>query len=70
MRPCQIINCLNGFDERVSIKINEKEQILNIIIGVRNKYDDIEKQKEEVIKELTERGFDKNIINEYIVYLE
>jgi Leucine-rich repeat (LRR) protein len=69
-RLSRLVNSLNGFDDRISIKINDKEQILNVIINVRNKYDDLEKQKEEVIKELSERGFDQNTINEYIVYLE
>jgi Leucine-rich repeat (LRR) protein len=70
-RLSRLVNCLNGFDSRVSIKINDKEQILNVIIKIRNKYsDDISKQKEEVIKELLERGYDKNTINEYIIYLE
>jgi Leucine-rich repeat (LRR) protein len=70
-RLSRLVNCLNGFDSRVSIKINDKEQILNIIIKIRNKYlDDISKQKEEAAKELLERGYDKNTINEYIIYLE
>jgi hypothetical protein len=70
-RLSRLVNCLNGFDSRVSIKINDKEQILNIIIKIRNKYlDDISKQKEEIIKELLERGYDKNTIDEYIIYLE
>jgi Leucine-rich repeat (LRR) protein len=70
-RLSRLVNCLNGFDSRVSIKINDKEQILNVIIKIRNKYsNNIEKQKEEVIKELLERGYDKNTINEYIIYLE
>jgi hypothetical protein len=52
----RLVNCLYGFDSRVSIKINDKEQILNIIIKIRNQYsDDISKQKEEVVKELLER---------------
>jgi hypothetical protein len=70
-RLSRLVNCLNGFDERVSIKISDKEQILNVIINIRNKYgDDINKQKIEVERELMERGFDKDVINEYIVYLE
>jgi Leucine-rich repeat (LRR) protein len=69
-RLSRLINCLNGFDSRVSIKISDKQEILNIIIRIRNKYDNVNKQKEEVTKELLERGFDKDIINEYIIYLE
>jgi hypothetical protein len=70
-RLTRLINCLNGFDQRILIKIDDKEQILNVIISIRNKYaDDLDKQKEEVIKELTDRGYDKATIDEYIVYLE
>jgi Leucine-rich repeat (LRR) protein len=69
-RLSRLVNCLNGFDSRVSIKINDKQQILNVIIKIRNKYDDIDKQKKEVIKELTDRGYDESTINEYIFYLE
>jgi hypothetical protein len=70
-RLSRLVNCLNGFDDRVSIKIDDNEQILNVIIKIRNKYmDNIEKQKEEIEKELSDRGYDKNIINEYINYLE
>src|SRR5277367_2657703 len=69
-RLSRLVNCLNGFDKRVSIKINDKEQILNVIIGIRNKYENLERQKEEVKKELLERGYDKNTIDEYVTYLE
>jgi len=66
-----LINCLNGFDPRVQVKISEYDSIANIIILIRNKYDDdIEKQRLEVTKELTERGYDKQIINEWLSYLE
>ena len=69
-RLSRLINCLNGFDSRVLIKISDKQQILNIIIKIRNEYDDIEKQKKYAEKELLERGYDKKIINEYLIYLE
>jgi hypothetical protein len=69
-RLSRLVNCLNGFDSRVSVKISDKQEILNVIIRIRNKYDNVDKQKEEVIRELSDRGFDKDIINEYIIYLE
>jgi Leucine-rich repeat (LRR) protein len=70
-RLSRLVNCLNGFDSRVSIQISDAENILNIIISIKNKYvDDVERQKEEVKKELTNRGYDKNTIDEYISYLE
>jgi hypothetical protein len=69
-RLSRLVNCLNGFDSRVTIKISDTQEILNIIIQIRNKYDDVDKQKEEVTRELLERGFDKNVIDEYVIYLE
>jgi reverse gyrase len=70
-RLSRLVNCLNGFDERVSVVISDKQEILNVIIKVRNMYvDNIEKQKEIVMKELLERGYSEDVINEYIFYLE
>ena len=36
-RMSRLINCLNGFDDLVEIKISDKEQIGNIIVTIRNK---------------------------------
>jgi SOS response regulatory protein OraA/RecX len=33
-------------------------------------YEDVEKQKETVRKELLERGYDEDVISEYLIYLE
>lgn len=44
---CPDGNCLNGFDNRVQIKIADNNQIANIIIMIKNKYNDLKKVKEE-----------------------
>jgi hypothetical protein len=69
-RISRLVNSLNGFDGRITIKISDSQEILNVIINVRNKYTDVVDQKTEIIKELTNRGYDMTTINEYIVYLE
>jgi hypothetical protein len=72
-RISRLINVLNGQDDRVIINISDKEQIGNIIVLIRNNLGNdytIEKHKELVIKELKERGFNEDIINEYINYIE
>jgi hypothetical protein len=69
-RYSRLDNCINGFDSRVSIKISDKQEIFNVIIQIRNKYNSVDKQKEEVTRELLVRGFNKDIIDEYIIYLE
>jgi Leucine-rich repeat (LRR) protein len=72
-RISKLINVLNGQDDRVIINISDKEQIGNIIVLIRNNLGNdytIEKHKELVIKELKERGFNEDVINEYINYIE
>jgi Leucine-rich repeat (LRR) protein len=66
----RLVNCLNDFDERVSIKISDKQQILNIIIKIMNTFDDVEVQKKEANTRLLELGYDKKTMDEYLIHLE
>ena len=55
----RIINCLNGFSPFVSINIKHGEQIGNIILSVKNKFEltgtyTIKLHKIEIEKELLE----------------
>jgi Leucine-rich repeat (LRR) protein len=73
-RMSRLINCLNGFDDHIVINISDTEQIGNIIILVKDKLIKennytIELHKEIVIKELYDRGYDKDIIDEWIDYI-
>jgi hypothetical protein len=73
-RISRLINCLNGFDDNIIIHISNNEQIGNIIILIRerlileNKYT-IELHKEIIMKELYDRCYEKNIIDEWIEYI-
>lgn len=69
-RISQLINCLNGFSPKVSINISANEELSNIIIVLKNKIADIDKLKEAVNKEMTERGYDKETIDIWIEYLD
>jgi hypothetical protein len=74
-RISRLINALNGQDERVTINISYKEQIGNIIALIKNNLDTaneytVEKHRELAIKELQERGFSKEVIDEYVNYIE
>ena len=71
-RLTRLINCLNGNDDRIIINISDKEQIGNIIILIKNNMKNytINEHKLLVKNELKERGFDENIIEEYINYIE
>ena len=69
-RMSRLVNCLNGFDSNISINISDNEQISTIIILTRERFDDIKKIKEEVRREMKERGYNEDIINEWIDYIE
>jgi hypothetical protein len=73
-RMSRLINCLNGFDDNIVINISNNEQIGNIIILIKDKLlaennYTIEKHKDIVIKELYDRGYEKNVIDEWIKYI-
>ena len=68
----RLINCLNGYDDRVVITMAENDQIGNIIIIEKEKLDiyDIEKHKSNVRLAMEERGYPKETIEEWIGYIE
>jgi hypothetical protein len=69
-RLSRLVNSLNGFDDRVKIQISDQQEIANLIIMIRRKTDNLEQQTLMVRKELTERGYDEQIIAEWLGYLE
>ena len=71
-RISRLVNCLNGYSEKIVIHISEKEEINNIISNIISKRSikTIDMLKTEVIDALTERGYTTEIINEYIEYIE
>ena len=69
----RLINCLNGYDDRVVITMAENDQIGNIIIIEKEKLlegYDIEKHKDNVVLAMEERGYGKETIEEWIGYIE
>src|SRR3990167_3745243 len=68
-RISRLINCLSGYSDKVQIEINDSEQIGNIISIIRSKYSDIDQIKQIVRKELTERNFSSDMIEEWISYI-
>ena len=72
-RITRLVNCLNGLSDLVKINISDNQQIGNIIIIIKEQLRDIytiEKHKELVKNELQERGYNENIINEWLDYIE
>jgi Leucine-rich repeat (LRR) protein len=71
----RLINCLNGFSDLVEIKIQDSSQIANVISVVKKKLENenkyfIEEHKKIVKKELLERGYELDLINEWLEYIE
>jgi hypothetical protein len=69
-RLSRLINCLNGFSDKVSIQISTNEEISNIIIVLKNKITDTCELKKAIEMEMTERGYDKETIDIWIGYVE
>ena len=68
----RLINCLNGYDDRVAITMADNDQIGNIIIIEKEKLDeyDVETHKSNVVLAMEERGYPKETIEEWINYIE
>jgi len=69
------VNCLNGFSSLVKINIQDSEQIGNVIFLVKDKLEKegryiIEMHKEIVSKELKERGYNDDVITEWLRFIE
>jgi predicted Ser/Thr protein kinase len=61
---------LSGFSDKVSIKISTNEEISNIIITLKNKITNIDELKHAIINEMTERGYEREVIDEWLQYVE
>jgi len=68
-RMTRLLNVLNGFFPDIEIHIGKNEQISNIIVILQSKFKgDLLKLK--IKEELMERGYDQNIIDEWISYID
>ena len=74
-RLSRLVNCLNGFYDDVQIKIHDNQQIGNIILLIKNKLEteegiDIKLWKSEVQKELIEREYKTEEIEEWLEFID
>ena len=71
-RISRLINSLNGFSDLVQIKIPDNMAISNVIVMIKNNYkgSDVNELKEIITKDLLNRGYSEDKINEYIDYVE
>ena len=66
-RLSRLVNVLNGYYDDIKINISDSEQISNIILTIKNKYEEINDEvKKEMIKELKERGYEDDVIQVWI----
>ena len=71
-RISRLVNCLSGYSDKVKIQITENEEINNIISVIMSKRElkTIEMLKKEVREALTERGYVREKIKEWLEYVE
>ena len=68
-RMTRLLNVLNGFYPDIQIQIGSNEQITNVILMLKDKYEG-EELKEKVREELKERGYEESVIEEWISFIE
>jgi len=69
-RISRTINILNGYHDSIKINISDKEQISNLIINLQNKYNNLFELKDNFIKEMLERNYNNEIIDEWTKHID
>ena len=74
-RLSRLVNCLNGFYHDIQIKIHDNQQISNIILLIKNKLEtngelNIQQWKAQVQKELIERQYKTEEIEEWLEFID
>lgn len=73
-RISRLVNCLNGFDSDIVVKIDDSEQIGTIISITREQLENtdrytVEAHKEIVTDRLTDLGYTQAVIDEWVVHI-
>ena len=70
-RITRLVNTLSGFVPEVEIKISDNEQISNLVIVTKDKIIPYNSDEHKALfqKEMEERGYSQEIINEWVSYL-
>ena len=69
-RITRLVNCLNIFDPDVQFTISDAEQLSNLVILIRGKFSSLPEQRLQLEKEMKERGYPPEKIQEWTGYLE
>jgi hypothetical protein len=67
-RLTRLLNTLVGFYDDIELQISDSEQITNIIMTLKNIFDD-DQLKDAVRKELLDRQYSEKVINEWLDYI-
>ena len=67
-RLTRLLNTLVGFYDDIELQISDSEQLTNIIMGLKKKFNDNE-LKDAARKELLDRQYSESIINEWLDYI-
>ena len=67
-RLSRLVNCLSGISNKVIIKISDAEDMGNIISIAKEKYSG-EELVNHVRRELLERGYSKDVVDEWVGYI-
>lgn len=71
-RLSRLINIINGYHPDVNIRISDNEQIGNVILSIKKRFNDENRDLiiDTIKKELDERGYDNSTIQEWLGYVE
>ena len=69
-RITRLVNCLNIFDPDVRFTISDAEQLSNLVVLIRRKFSSLPEQRLQLEKEMKERGYPPEKIQEWTGYLE
>ncbi len=74
-RVSRLVNCLNGYDELVEVKIADNEQIGNVIAATRNALENTKsytaaRHKYDSTVALLELGYSESVIDEWVSVIE
>jgi hypothetical protein len=69
-RISRLVNSLSGFSDNVLIKILSSEEIANVILIMKTRFNNIDEIKRNVSSELILRGYEEKEINEWLEYID
>ena len=72
-RMSRLVNCLNGFDNNISVTISSNEQLSTIVLLIKEKLGlayTVEEHKRLLELEMKDREYTEEVIQEWLTYLD